>query len=56
MTSGRYGPRFPEGSGAEPHPLEAVALWVLGALILLGALVWLPVSSPAGSSAGPGRT
>ena len=38
--SGRYGPRFPEGSGAEPHPLETIALWILGALVLLGALVW----------------
>jgi type IV secretion system protein VirD4 len=40
MTSGRCGPRFPEGSGAEPHPLETVALWILGALVLLGALLW----------------
>jgi type IV secretion system protein VirD4 len=40
VTSGRYGPRFPDGFGADPHPLETVALWILGALILLGALVW----------------
>src|SRR5262245_9840090 len=40
MTSGRYGPRFPEGYGSGPHPLETIALWALGALILVGLLVW----------------
>ena len=40
MTSGRHGPRFAEGFGADPHPLEAAALWILGALALVGALVW----------------
>ena len=40
MTSGRHGPRFAEGFGADTHPLETVALWILGALILLGALAW----------------
>jgi type IV secretion system protein VirD4 len=40
MTSERHGPRFADGFGADTHPLEAVALWILGALILLGALAW----------------
>jgi type IV secretion system protein VirD4 len=40
MTSGRNGPRFAEGFRAEPHPLEAAALWILGALVLLGTLAW----------------
>src|SRR5436309_1517844 len=40
MRSGSYGPRFPEGYGTEQHPLETFALWILGALILAGALVW----------------
>src|SRR5262249_903405 len=40
MTNGRHGPRFAEGFGGDPHPLEAAALWILGVLALVGALVW----------------
>jgi len=40
MTTGRHGPRFAEGFGGDAHPLEAAALWILGALALVGGLVW----------------
>jgi len=40
VTNGRHGRRFAEGFGADPHPLETAALWILGALAFLGALVW----------------
>lgn len=40
MRSGSYGPRFPGEDAVEPHPLEAVALWVLGGLIVLAGLLW----------------
>jgi type IV secretion system protein VirD4 len=40
VKNGSYGPRFPSGQDAAPHPLEAVALWLLGALIGLGGVVW----------------
>ena len=40
MRNGLYAPRFPDSYGAEPHPVEAVAVWVLGALVLFGVLLW----------------
>ena len=40
MRSGSYGPRFPGEDVGEPHPLEAVALWILGGLIVLAGLLW----------------
>ena len=40
MRNGSHGPRLPGGHEADPHPLEAVALWFLGALIALGGVVW----------------
>jgi type IV secretion system protein VirD4 len=40
VRSGSYGPRFPGEDAGEQHPLEAVALWVLGALIVLAGLLW----------------
>jgi len=40
VNGGRKRPRFPLSDG-EPHPLETVALWLLGALIAAGAALWL---------------
>jgi type IV secretion system protein VirD4 len=40
LNAGRRPPRFPLSSD-EPHPLETVALWALGAVIALGAALWL---------------
>ena len=40
MNGGRKPPRFPLSDG-EPHPLETVGLWLLGALVLTGAALWL---------------
>ena len=39
MSGNRKPPRFPLSDG-EPNPLEAVALWLLGALIAAGAVLW----------------
>jgi type IV secretion system protein VirD4 len=36
-----YAPGFPGEHQAEPHPFEMLALWFLGALISLGALLWI---------------
>ncbi len=40
MNGGRKPPRLPLSDG-DPHPLETVALWLLGALIAAGAALWL---------------
>jgi type IV secretion system protein VirD4 len=40
MRNGSYGPRFPGENTAEPHPLEAVVLWILGGVMALAGLLW----------------
>ncbi|MHB1244238.1 MAG: type IV secretory system conjugative DNA transfer family protein [Gaiellaceae bacterium] len=39
MNRNRKPPRFPLSDGA-PNPLETVALWLLGALIAVGTVLW----------------
>lgn len=41
MRSGWSGPRFTGGGQTETHPLEGLALWLLGALVAVGALLWI---------------
>ncbi len=42
MRTGSSAPRFPGGGGqTEAHPLESLALWLLGGLIAVGGLLWL---------------
>ena len=39
--NGWSGPRFPVGENhTDAHPLETVALWALGGLIMVGGLLW----------------
>ena len=40
MRNGSYGPRIPSEYAAEPHPLEAVVLWILGGVMVLAGLLW----------------
>jgi type IV secretion system protein VirD4 len=41
MRRGGYGSSYSGAHEADPHPLETVALWLLGILVALGALLWL---------------
>ena len=41
MRTRPYAPGFPGEYQTEPHPLELIALWLLGGLITLGALLWV---------------
>ncbi|MDQ3379520.1 MAG: type IV secretory system conjugative DNA transfer family protein [Actinomycetota bacterium] len=41
MNAGWSAPRFPTGgSSTDAHPLESLALWVLGAFLCAGGLIW----------------
>src|SRR5579872_2392917 len=40
MRNGSYGPRLSAGSRGDTNPLEGVAVWTLGGLIVLGVLFW----------------
>ncbi|MGH6886613.1 MAG: type IV secretory system conjugative DNA transfer family protein, partial [Geminicoccales bacterium] len=41
MKTGWSAPRFPAGGSEEAHPLETVALWLLGGLVAAGVLLWM---------------
>src|SRR6266511_5761745 len=41
MRRGSYGAGYSGAYEAEPHPLETIALWLLGVLVFFGALLWL---------------
>src|SRR5262245_22568151 len=41
MRGGGLGSGYSGAHEAEPHPLETAALWLLGFLVALGALLWV---------------
>jgi type IV secretion system protein VirD4 len=41
MKTGGSAPRFPAGGNTEAHPLETLALWLLGGLVCAGGLLWI---------------
>ena len=40
MNTSRNAQRFPAGATTQTHPLETLALWTLGSLVAIGALIW----------------
>lgn len=41
MNTGGRGPRFPVGGDSAAHPLETLALWLIGGIVCVGALLWM---------------